>query len=106
MPINNADKNVKMYACKKATNNSNKLSAAEPTTTTIVCVPPGGEPWVAADELRFPNGLALRADDSMLVLADVYRRRSAGYKAGAALAVLGAAVIACAMVVLWTRSYR
>ena len=30
--MNNADKNVKMYACKKATNNSSKLSAVAPNT--------------------------------------------------------------------------
>jgi hypothetical protein len=43
---------------------------------------------------------------SMLVLAVVYRRRSAGYRAGAVLAVLGAAIIAAAMVVVWMRGHR
>ena len=43
---------------------------------------------------------------SMIVLAIVYRRRSAGYRAGAVLAVMGAAVIAAAMVVVWMRGHR
>src|SRR6185312_8034288 len=30
--MNNADKNVKMYACRNATNNSNKLNRVELTT--------------------------------------------------------------------------
>jgi hypothetical protein len=32
MPINRADKNVKIYACKNATNNSSILSAVAPRT--------------------------------------------------------------------------
>ena len=32
MPMNNADKNVKMYACIKATNSSSKLNATNPST--------------------------------------------------------------------------
>jgi hypothetical protein len=43
---------------------------------------------------------------SMIALAVAYRRRSAGYKAGAVVAAVGAAVIAAAMVYLWTRGHR
>ena len=42
---------------------------------------------------------------TMLVLSLYYRRRP-GYGAGAPLALLGAAVIAAAMVYLWARSHR
>jgi sugar lactone lactonase YvrE len=54
-------------------------SAAEPRATTIVCVPPRGEPWVVVDGLLFPNGLALRSDDSMLVLAETMGQRLSAY---------------------------
>ena len=46
--MNSAVKKVKTYACKKATNNSNKLSAVTPSTLATVTPPQRNIPAFAA----------------------------------------------------------
>lgn len=51
------------------------MSGAEPTTGTIALVTPDGSAREVADGLWFPNGMAITADDSTLIVAESYRNR-------------------------------
>ena len=50
-------------------------SGEEPRTTTLVRVDPDGTATVAADDLFFPNGIAITPDGSTLVVAESWGRR-------------------------------
>lgn len=50
-------------------------SGEEPRTTTLVRVDPDGTAAVAADDLFFPNGIAITPDGSTLVVAESWGRR-------------------------------
>jgi sugar lactone lactonase YvrE len=39
-----------------------------PCTTNLVCIDPGGHAWIAAEELWFPNGMAIDARGETLVV--------------------------------------
>lgn len=41
----------------------------------VVLVPADGEPRIVAEDLSFPNGMAVSADNSMLLVAESYRSR-------------------------------
>ena len=51
------------------------MAGAEPTTGTIAMVTPDGSARQVADGLWFPNGMAITADDSTLIVAESYRSR-------------------------------
>jgi sugar lactone lactonase YvrE len=51
------------------------MAGAEPTTGTIAMVTPDGSTRQVADGLWFPNGMAITADDSTLIVAESYRSR-------------------------------
>ena len=51
------------------------MAGAEPTTGTIALVTPDGSARQVADGLWFPNGMAITADDSTLIVAESYRNR-------------------------------
>jgi sugar lactone lactonase YvrE len=51
------------------------MAGAEPTTGTIAMVTPDGSARHVADGLWFPNGMAITADDSTLIVAESYRSR-------------------------------
>jgi sugar lactone lactonase YvrE len=51
------------------------MAGAEPTTGTIATVTPDGSARQVADGLWFPNGMAITADDSTLIVAESYRSR-------------------------------
>jgi sugar lactone lactonase YvrE len=51
------------------------MAGAEPTTGTIALVTPDGSARQVADGLWFPNGMAITADDSTLIVAESYRSR-------------------------------
>lgn len=42
---------------------------------SLIMVSPGGEPSLVADELRFPNGMAITPDGKSLVVAETFGRR-------------------------------
>jgi sugar lactone lactonase YvrE len=47
----------------------------EPRATVLACVHPDGRVAVVADELLFPNGMALTADDGTLIVAESFGAR-------------------------------
>jgi sugar lactone lactonase YvrE len=57
-------------------------SGGEPAPTTIVCVPPTDDPWVAADGLLFPNGTALSSDGTTLLIAETMAQRLTAFTIG------------------------
>jgi sugar lactone lactonase YvrE len=46
-----------------------------PATGRVYLVPAAGEPRLVADDLDFPNGMAVTADNRTLIVAESYRRR-------------------------------
>ncbi len=53
--------------------------AGEVQPGVVLLVPPGGEAGVVADDLAFPNGMAVSADGRTLVVADSYRHHLVGF---------------------------
>jgi sugar lactone lactonase YvrE len=51
------------------------MAGAEPTTGTIALVTPDGSAREVADGVWFPNGMAITADNSTLIVAESYRSR-------------------------------
>ncbi len=51
------------------------MGGEEPTTGTVHVVRPDGSSRQVADELWFPNGMAVTADGSTLIVAESYRNR-------------------------------
>jgi sugar lactone lactonase YvrE len=49
--------------------------AGEPAPGHVVLVPAGGAPRIVAEDLSFPNGMAVSADNRTLVVAESYRSR-------------------------------
>ena len=49
--------------------------AGGPATGRIYLVPHSGEPRIVAEDLDFPNGMAVTADDRTLLVAESYRQR-------------------------------
>jgi len=49
--------------------------AGGPATGRIYLVPAAGEPRLVADDLDFPNGMAISGDNRTLVVAESYRHR-------------------------------
>jgi sugar lactone lactonase YvrE len=45
----------------------------------VALVRPGGTPEVVADDIAFPNGMAVTADNATLVVADSYRHHLVGW---------------------------
>lgn len=58
------------------------MSGAEPSSGTIAVVTPDGDSRVVADDVWFPNGMAVTADDSTLIVAESYRNRLTAYDIG------------------------
>ena len=46
----------------------------------VALVRPGAAPQVVADDIAFPNGMAVTADNATLVVADSYRHHLAGWE--------------------------
>src|SRR6516162_8447586 len=55
--------------------------AAKPGTVSLVT--PDGRAREVADDIAFPNGMAVTADNSTLIVADSYRRRLVAFDIGA-----------------------
>ncbi len=55
------------------------MGGAEPTSGTIAVATAGGETREVADDVWFPNGMVVTADDSTLILAESYRNRLTAY---------------------------
>ncbi len=51
------------------------MAGAEPTSGTIAVVTPDGSARQVADDVWFPNGMAITADNSTLIVAESYRSR-------------------------------
>jgi sugar lactone lactonase YvrE len=51
------------------------MAGAEPTSGTIAVVTPDGSARRVADGVWFPNGMAVTADNSTLIVAESYRNR-------------------------------
>jgi sugar lactone lactonase YvrE len=51
------------------------LAGEEPAPGIVAVVAPDGSVRTVADELEFPNGMAVTADNSMLIVAESYARR-------------------------------
>ena len=51
------------------------MAGAAPTSGTIAVVTPDGTARQVADEVWFPNGMVITADDSTLIVAESYRNR-------------------------------
>ncbi|HEX2785228.1 MAG TPA: SMP-30/gluconolactonase/LRE family protein [Ilumatobacteraceae bacterium] len=51
------------------------MAGAEPTSGTIAVVTPDGSARQVADGVWFPNGMAIAADNSTLIVAESYRSR-------------------------------
>jgi sugar lactone lactonase YvrE len=51
------------------------MSGAEPTSGTIALATPDGTARQVADDVWFPNGMAVTADDRTLIVAESYRNR-------------------------------
>ena len=54
-------------------------AGAEPTSTTLVCVDPDGEAWVAIEQLLFPNGSVITDGGHTLVVAESFGQRLSAY---------------------------
>jgi sugar lactone lactonase YvrE len=55
------------------------MGGAEPTTGTIALVTLDGSTRQVADEVWFPNGMAITPDDSTLIVAESYRNRLSAF---------------------------
>ena len=55
------------------------MAGAEPTSGTIAMVSPDGAARQVADDVWFPNGMAVTADDSTLIVAESYRSRLSAF---------------------------
>lgn len=58
------------------------MSGAEPASGTIALVTPDGVAREVADEVWFPNGMAVTPDNSTLIVAESYRSRLTGFDIG------------------------
>ena len=54
-------------------------AGAEPTSTTLVCVDPDGDAWVAVEQLLFPNGSVITDGGHTLVIAESFGQRLSAY---------------------------
>ena len=54
----------------------------EPAPGSVVLVTPAGAVRVVADDLAFPNGMAITADGSTLIVAESYSNRLTAYDIG------------------------
>jgi len=55
------------------------MGGAAPTSGTIAMVLPDGSARQVADDVWFPNGMAVTADDSTLIVAESYRNRLSAF---------------------------
>src|SRR5207248_439099 len=55
----------------------------QPATGRIYLVPAEGLPRLVADDLDFPNGMAITADNSTLIVAESYRHRLTAFTVSA-----------------------
>jgi sugar lactone lactonase YvrE len=58
------------------------MAGAEPTTGTIALATPDGKAREVADEVWFPNGMAVTPDNSTLIVAESYRSRLTAFDIG------------------------
>ena len=58
------------------------MAGAEPTSGTVAVVTPDGVSREVADDVWFPNGMAVTPDDSTLIVAESYRNRLTAYDIG------------------------
>jgi sugar lactone lactonase YvrE len=58
------------------------MAGAPPTSGTIAVVQPDGTAREVADDVWFPNGMAVTADDSTLIVAESYRNRLTAFDIG------------------------
>lgn len=58
------------------------MSGAEPASGTIALVTPDGVAREVADEVWFPNGMAVTPDNSTLIVAESYRSRLTAFDIG------------------------
>src|SRR4051812_46108519 len=63
--MNSVVKNVKMYACRNATNNSKQLKAVQPSTTTTLIGPHNTQPAAAAKGTMLTNAASTKWPASM-----------------------------------------
>jgi len=54
----------------------------QPATGRILLVPAEGEPRLVADDLDFPNGMAITPDNGTLIVAESYRSRLTAFPIG------------------------
>jgi sugar lactone lactonase YvrE len=55
------------------------MSGQAPTSGTIALVTPDGAARHVADDVWFPNGMAITADDTTLIVAESYRKRLSAF---------------------------
>lgn len=55
-------------------------AAGEEATGRIYLVPSSGQPRVVADDVDFPNGMAITADNRILIVAESYRRQLTAFE--------------------------
>ncbi|MDT4914022.1 MAG: hypothetical protein QOC66_3150 [Pseudonocardiales bacterium] len=55
------------------------MSGAEPASGTVALVTPDGAAREVADDVWFPNGMAITADNSTLIVAESYRNRLSAF---------------------------
>ena len=55
----------------------------EPAPGAVALVPAEGEPRVVADDLAFPNGMAVTPDNATLIVAESYANRLSAFAIGA-----------------------
>jgi sugar lactone lactonase YvrE len=58
------------------------MGGAEPQSGTVAVVTPDGSAREAADEVWFPNGMAVTPDDATLIVAESYRSRLTAFDIG------------------------
>jgi sugar lactone lactonase YvrE len=58
-------------------------AAGEQATGRVYLVPATGRPRLVADDLDFPNGMAVTADNATLIVAESYRHRLTAFAIGA-----------------------
>jgi sugar lactone lactonase YvrE len=58
------------------------MAGAEPTAGTIALATPDGKAREVADEVWFPNGMAVTPDNSTLIVAESYRSRLTAFDIG------------------------
>lgn len=61
----------------------NLFSGEKPTTAAIVMIDAKGNPRVAAEELFFPNGMVITADDKTLIVAETLGARLSAFSIAA-----------------------